>query len=568
MQPDKQLPSVSVIVPCRDEELFIALCLDSILANEYPHDRLEIIVVDGMSRDRTRHIVAQYAKRYAYLRLVDNTKSTIPAAMNRGIEESSGQVVLKMDAHASYPPDYITECVGNLFAYRADMTGGVWSIVPRKQTLMSEAIALGLPHWFASGSAYIKTGSGEPRWADAAAFGCWRRETLEKLGPFDEHLTRNSDMEFNLRLRNSGGRILLVPQIKITYYADADLKSFWKHNLSDGFWTTYALRFGKQASSWRHWVPLVFVLSLLAWIPSLIVVPSAGRVLLCSNIAYVLVNLAVAVQLSVKNKNWRYMSVLPIVFATRHVAHGVGGLYGALLVVMPDWIWGGWRSAAANKKDTEYRGKRLLDVAGSLVGLIVCCPLLAMLSLLIKLDSAGPAIYMGERLGRHGKSFKMLKLRTMCCNGSQADPPITPEDDRRITRIGAILRKLKLDELPQLINVLRGEMSLVGPRPESPFYFQFYTVAEKDELLSVRPGMTDYGSLRFHDEGAILAGVTDPVKAYVECIRDQKVREQLRYLKERSFLTDLKIIVITVMTIVTTRFRRNAAEDRPPPYEV
>lgn len=202
-----------------------------------------------------------------------------------------------------------------------------------------------------------------------------------------------------------------------------------------------------------------------------------------------------------------------------------------------------------------------------MTGLIMLSPLLPGLCLLIKLDSKGPVFYRAARLGRHGEPFNMLKFRTMRWNTDESDPPITTKDDPRVTPVGALLRRFKLDELAQLINVLRGEMSLVGPRPEAPFYFQFYTQDEKDQILSVRPGMTDYGSLRFHDEGEVLAGADDPVKAYVERIRADKVKEQLRYIRERSLLVDLRIIVMTIATIVTTRFRRGNVRNRSASYE-
>ena len=131
---------------------------------------------------------------------------------------------------------------------------------------------------------------------------------------------------------------------------------------------------------------------------------------------------------------------------------------------------------------------------------------------------------------------------------------------RRLPSDGSgILRKYKLDELPQLINVLKGDMSLVGPRPECEFYFQYYTEKEKRLIHSVRPGMTDYGSLRFHDEGKLLAGSPDPVQFYLDRIRHEKVREQLRYIRERSLMTDLKIILRTVVTIVATRMKPHRA---------
>ncbi|WP_447599449.1 sugar transferase [Nitrospira sp. Nam80] len=565
-QLDRGLPFASVIIPCRNEEALIEQCLDSIVKNDYPAERVEIIVVDGMSEDRTRAIVDEYAKRCPRLRLVNNPAGTIPAAMNLGIKESGGQFILKMDAHSTYPPSYIRDCIRYLIGYQADMAGGIWSIAPRKNTLRAQSIAAALSHWFASGNAYIKTGSGEPRWADAAAFGCWTREALEKLGPFDERLAGSSDMDLNIRLRKSGGKILLAPQIQITYFADSDLGRFWQHNFSDGVWATYPLKFGKLAGSWRHMVPLLFVLTLLGWIPALFFFPPVGRLLTWTTIAYGGVNLAAAAQLCVRTGNWKYIAVIPIVFAIRHVAHGLGALYGGLLVPLPGMTWKGRRAGARNA-NKGYAGRRAFDIVGSAVGLILCLPLMVALSLLVKLDSRGPVFYRGERLGRHGKPFHILKFRTMRRDSERAGPPITPNGDRRVTRIGAVLRKFKLDELPQLINVLKGEMSLVGPRPETAFYFQFYTTEEKDEILSVRPGMTDYGSLRFHNESELLAGDADPVKAYVERIRDEKVREQRRYIREQSLCTDLKLILMTLAIIVATRFGRGRLTDSPVSHE-
>ena len=202
-----------------------------------------------------------------------------------------------------------------------------------------------------------------------------------------------------------------------------------------------------------------------------------------------------------------------------------------------------------------------------MIGLIMLSPLLVALCLVIKLDSKGPIFYRGARLGRHGKPFNMLKFRTMYWTTDESRPPITTKGDPRVTSVGTLLRKFKLDELAQLINVLRGEMSVVGPRPEAPFYFQFYTSGEKSRILSIRPGMTDYGSLLFHDEEAVLAGAADPVKAYLEHIRAEKVKEQLRYIRERSLLVDLRIIVMTIATIVTTRFRRDNVRNRSASYE-
>jgi len=206
------------------------------------------------------------------------------------------------------------------------------------------------------------------------------------------------------------------------------------------------------------------------------------------------------------------------------------------------------------KRSLNFRRmKRTFDFIVSVTGIAILMPFLLLIAILIKVNSEGPIFYKGIRLGKGGQPFKIHKFRTMLADAEKKGPLATPEDDQRITNVGKILRKFKLDEFPQLINVLKGEMSLVGPRPEALLYFAFYSEEEKKAVLSVRPGMTDYGSLRFHDEGKLLAGYEDPVKAYVEKIKDEKVKIQLQYIREQSFWTDLSIIFLTIKTIIQTR---------------
>jgi lipopolysaccharide/colanic/teichoic acid biosynthesis glycosyltransferase len=170
-------------------------------------------------------------------------------------------------------------------------------------------------------------------------------------------------------------------------------------------------------------------------------------------------------------------------------------------------------------------------------------------AIVIKLDSKGPVFYRGKRTGRYGKSFRIYKFRTMVVNAEKLGGPSTTNNDPRITKTGQLLRKYKLDELPQFINVLKGEMSFVGPRPEVQHYVEMFTEEEKD-ILNVRPGITDWASLWNPDEGAILAGSLDPEKAYMEKIRPQKIKLQLKYVREQSFWSDLKIIFLTLKTIM------------------
>lgn len=196
----------------------------------------------------------------------------------------------------------------------------------------------------------------------------------------------------------------------------------------------------------------------------------------------------------------------------------------------------------------ELMLKRLFDIAGSLTGLILLSPLFIAIALMIKRDSPGPVFYRGERIGKAGKPFRMYKFRTMVVNADRIGGPSTAADDPRLTKTSGFLKKYQLDELPQLINVFRGEMSLVGPRPEVAVYVNMFTEEEK-EILSVLPGMTDYASLWNFHEGDVLKGSADPEKAYMEKIRPEKIRLQLKYVRERSFWVDCIITLKTLLKL-------------------
>ncbi len=182
---------------------------------------------------------------------------------------------------------------------------------------------------------------------------------------------------------------------------------------------------------------------------------------------------------------------------------------------------------------------------------MLCCrhgysePIFKWISWRIHREDHGPIFYRGERTGLHGKPFRIFKFRTMVVDAEKLGASSTSDDDARITRIGKFLRRYKLDELPQLINVLTGDMSLVGPRPEVKKFTDLYTDEEKS-ILSVKPGITDWASIWNPDEGAMLAGSTDPDRDYLEKIRPQKIRLQLKYVRERSFWTDIRIILLTL----------------------
>ena len=193
--------------------------------------------------------------------------------------------------------------------------------------------------------------------------------------------------------------------------------------------------------------------------------------------------------------------------------------------------------------------KRIFDVVVSAVALVASSPLLLVLALLIKIGSRGPVFYRGVRVGRNGKPFRMFKFRTMVPDADKIGGPSTAGDDPRLTRIGAWMRGYKLDELPQFLNVLLGHMSFVGPRPEVQHYVDMYTPEER-RLLSVRPGITDYASLRFSNEAEILRGEGDPEEAYMRLIRPEKIRLGLEYVDGWSLRDDIKILRMTIKQLI------------------
>jgi lipopolysaccharide/colanic/teichoic acid biosynthesis glycosyltransferase len=197
--------------------------------------------------------------------------------------------------------------------------------------------------------------------------------------------------------------------------------------------------------------------------------------------------------------------------------------------------------------------KRALDILGSALGLIILLPVLIIVGIIIKLDSPGPVFFRQERLGQGGRRFRILKFRSMVVGAAHAGTALTVCADRRITRAGMFLRRTKLDELPQLINVLAGDMSIVGPRPEVAEFVKFYTPNQRAIILSMRPGMTDYAAILFRDESSLLGQGRDPVEVYRREIMPVKFACYERYSREIGLVNDLSIIFATILLLVTGR---------------
>jgi len=193
--------------------------------------------------------------------------------------------------------------------------------------------------------------------------------------------------------------------------------------------------------------------------------------------------------------------------------------------------------------------KRIFDILASVTGLLLLAPLFMLFGLAIRFESRGPIFFRQERVGRFGHIFKIHKFRTMTTNSERSGLQITVGEDKRITQLGSFLRRYKLDELPQLLDVLYGNMSLVGPRPEVPKYVEYYPIEARRIILSVRPGITDRASIEYKKESEILNTSKDPEKSYIEEIIPSKLTYYLEYVQNRSFAYDLRIIMDTLLAI-------------------
>jgi len=305
------MPEISIIIPCRNEEKYIARCLDSLSGQDYPKEKMEILAVDGMSEDKTKEILESYRNKYPFLAILKNERKVKPVALNIGIREAKGEIVVIADAHAFYEKDYVSKSVKYLKEYKADNVGGIIKTIPTKDNLVARAITICLSHPFGVGGSYFRVGSERFRWVDTVFGGCYRKEVFDKIGFFNENLVRSQDLEFNLRLKKAGGKILLASDIVSYYYPKSEIKDFFVHNLKDGFWAIYPLKFTKISFRPRHYLPLIFILTLpfSFWF-------------------YLPVLLYFSVDVAFSRKEAGYLFLMPLVFSSRHIGYGLGSLWG------------------------------------------------------------------------------------------------------------------------------------------------------------------------------------------------------------------------------------------------
>lgn len=328
----KPQQSVAILIPCRNERLHIVRCLDSLLANDYPHDLLEIVVIDGMSDDGTREIVKDYSQRYSFIRCLENPEKNKPAALNLGVRATNSDVVMRIDAHAVYAPDYVSKLVQGLELYQADNIGGVRENISQK-TVWSRAVSIAISHPFTAGNAVYRTGvrGDEPREVDTVFCGCYPRRVFHEIGGFHPGLLRTQDREFNARLRANGGRIVLDPSVRCWYHPRTALIDYVPWVFQGAYWVFYADRFtNTRMRSWRNWIPGLFsAWSLFACVLLLVSSPLYAVAFLPLAL-YWLVAVACSLQESVRGRSWLLFPSLLVLFPATHYSYGLGSLFGRI----------------------------------------------------------------------------------------------------------------------------------------------------------------------------------------------------------------------------------------------
>jgi glycosyltransferase involved in cell wall biosynthesis len=326
---ESDLPMVSVIAPCRNEARFVENTLKSILQGNYPADRMELLVVDGMSTDGTREIVSEMAKQDSRIRLLDNPKKIVPSAMNIGIKAARGEYIARIDCHSTFASDYISKCIEVSRRTGAENVGGYGVTLPGADTDVASAIATATSNIFGVGDSKFRL-TGPEQEVDTVPFGAYRKALFERIGLYDERLSRNQDIELNSRIRKAGGRIIISPEIKLSYYNRGNYRGLWQQAFNNGLWNPYTIWFVGGGLSLRHFVPMFFVLGLIAFL----IGAFFGSPFKWVFLGYVLLYLSIGSVFAVQCARQARVSAFWVLvsFLVLHVAYGLGSLWGVMTI--------------------------------------------------------------------------------------------------------------------------------------------------------------------------------------------------------------------------------------------
>ena len=319
-------PEITIIVPVRNEEKYISNCIDSIFLSCHSRD-VEVIIVDGLSTDKTRDLLKEYQKQHTNLFLLDNPGRIVPMGMNRAYDIANGDVIIRVDGHCEIAPDYVNNCLKHLGETDAVGVGGPMQTIG--ETPLSQTIAVGMGSVFGVGNSSFRTVQGKTMYVDSVPFAAYTREIIAKVGYYDEEMVRNQDDEYNYRIREAGGRLLLAADVQSKYYSRGSLAKLWKQYFQYGYWKVRVLQKHPLQMSLRQFVPPAFVASLMLSLVFALFIPIFWFIFAGIAGVYLLANLLASILIAAK-KGWNHLMLLPLVFVILHISYGLGFLVGLI----------------------------------------------------------------------------------------------------------------------------------------------------------------------------------------------------------------------------------------------
>lgn len=318
-------PHVSVIIPCRNEKDYIGPCLDSLVENDYPNEKLEVIVVDGKSCDNTKNIIENYQKRYSFIKLKDNPNKIQNYAMNIGLKDARGRIIIRCDSHSVYCRDYISKLV-SWHQKEKDIgnVGGIWLHQFDKNTIKAKAIALVQSHSFGVGPNRYRVGSKQIAFVDTVPFGSWKREIFDEIGFFDENILKGEDLDFNIRLKKKGYKILLDPDIEIYYHPRCDFNKLYSMMYQYAYWKIKIIKKHKTLPSIRQLAPPLLIIYMIM---AAIISPLISLVWI-PLMAYVCLSALFGLQISAAQKDIKILFPCIYAFWSMHFGYGIGYIHG------------------------------------------------------------------------------------------------------------------------------------------------------------------------------------------------------------------------------------------------
>lgn len=532
--PEPNTPQISVIIPVFNSHAIVSGCLEALEGQSVERSRYEVIVVDDGSTDHTcQHVNDQFP----WVRLVSIAHGGPSAARNAGAQAARGELIMFTDSDCVPAPDWIEQMVAAFDDPAVVGAKGVY------RTQQKEIVARFMQLEYQ----YKYERMARLKWLDFVDTysAAYRREIFLQNGGFDTSFTVPSveDQELSFRLAQKGYKLAFARHAAVYHTHDRGLPEYWKRKFGIGYWKAYMLQWLPQKTfndshtspSQRWQIGLLLLGGLLLLLG--IFFPWAWWAALACAGAFLLSGLYFC-WYALRN-DMKVGLLSPFLLLLRAAALGSGLVKGFL--APPRHMKGQIQSLSMG----SYFLKRSLDILGGLVGVVVGAPIVAAAALAIRLDSPGPVFFIQERAGEDGKPFRMIKLRTMVNGAEEMDSPEVqadkmlghkPRNDSRVTRVGAFLRHSSIDEIPQFINVLRGEMSLVGPRPEELKVVEHYTDRQR-KRLAVKPGIT--GPMQVNGRG--------------ELDIDQRLELELDYIRNYSIWKDIKILFSTVGVVLTGR---------------